>query len=338
MNVEFADPPCDELRVLGSEVNNEYGLTSVQARNVADVNGPDLNYVPTSTAAPNLPMKVPMKQRQSTIALFEGGRRRHDSRVTSRMAQSDDAVLLLRGSIVRSATPSVRTLLGWEPELCLDRSLTELFGTETYELLDELQTAAEQAGGHFATLHALPMENVDGERIWIDATIGDLRHDPEVGATVFTLHDVTDRVKLEHSIGLHDHHDPLTATPNQRMFELLLTQSIQSNEPVGVIIANVTHPDEISTDEAIVRMARRLEESLRAGDHVGRLNDGSFGLVIHRLDLENPDADMAEVALRITVSLHSIRSFVEIGSSHSCDRKVTAAQLMVEARNQATEA
>jgi PAS domain S-box-containing protein len=279
-----------------------------------------------------------MKQRQSTIALFEGGRRRQDTKVSSRFAASTDAVLLLRGSLVRSASPTVRTLLGWEPELCIGRSLTELLGTETYELLDELQTAAEGTGGHFATLHALPMENIDGERIWIDATIGDLRHDTDVNATVVTLHDVTDRVKLEHNIGLHDHHDPLTATPNRRMFELLLTQSIQTNEPVGVIIANVSHPEEIATDESLIKMARRLETSLRAGDHVGRLEDGSFGLIIHRLDLENPEADIAEVTQRITVSLHSVRSYVEIGSSHSWGRKITATQLIAEAQRQAVEA
>ncbi len=280
-----------------------------------------------------------MKQRPSTaIALFERGRRHHDSRVASRMASSYDAVLLLRGSLVRSASESVREMLGWEPELCIGRTLTELLGSNTYELLDELQTAAENAGTRFATLHALPLENIDGERLWVDATIADRRGESDVNGTILTLHNVTERVRLEASIRETDHHDPLTLMPNSRMFELLLDQSISSNEPVGVIIANVSHPTETATDEAVVRMARRLEENLRAGDHVGRIDDHTFALVIHRLDTDHPTAALEEVAQRITVSLHSIRSYVEIGTSHSHGRNATAKQLIAEAQRQATEA
>jgi PAS domain S-box-containing protein len=279
-----------------------------------------------------------MKQRQSSVALFERGRRHHDARVTSRIGPSDDAVLLLRGSIVRSASQSVRALFGWEPELCVGRSLTELLGSDTYELLDELQTAAEEAGGHFATLHALPLENVDGERIYVDTTIADRRDDSEVNGTLVTLHNVTERVRLEETIRQDDRHDPLTMIPNKRMFELLLAHSLSSREPVGVLVANVSHPDEIATDEAVIRMARRLETNLRAGDHVGRLGEGTFGLVIHRLDSDHPEADMAEVAQRITTSLHSIRSYVEIGISDSHGRNVSALQLIAEAQRNTVEA
>ncbi len=283
-------------------------------------------------------MKTTVRQRQRSIALFERGKRRHDQLVTSRLVPSSDALLLLRGSIVRSASDLVHSLLGWEPELCIGRSLTELFGTETYELLDELQTAAERAGGHFATLHALPLEDIDGERIWVDATIGDMRHDEDINGTILTLHDVTERVRLEATISEHDHHDPLTATPNKRMFELLLSQSISTNEPVGVIIANLAQRDDLPSDDDVIRMARRLETNLRAGDHVGRLDEQTFGLVVHSLDVAKPDADMAEVSQRVVATLRSGQALVEIGSSHSVGRNVSALQLIAEAQRRTVEA
>jgi PAS domain S-box-containing protein len=283
-------------------------------------------------------MKTYVRQRQRSIALFERGKRRHDHLVTTRLVPNSDALLLLRGSIVRSASDSVHSLLGWEPELSVGRSLTELFGTETYELLDELQTAAEQAGGHFATLHALPLEDIDRERIWVDATIGDMRHDEDVSGTILILHDVTERVRLEATIGDHDHHDPLTATPNKRMFELLLSQSISTNEPVGVIIATVPHHDDLPSDDDVVRMARRLETNLRAGDHVGRVDEHTFGLVIHSLDVTRVDEDIAEVIQRVVLTLRSGESRVEIGSSHSVGRNVSALQLIAEAQRRTVEA
>jgi diguanylate cyclase (GGDEF)-like protein/PAS domain S-box-containing protein len=250
--------------------------------------------------------------KQTNFSLFARGRRRTDDRLAARMSVADDAVLLLRHGQVESASQNVLMLFGWEPELCPGRTLSELFGLETYTLLDGLQTAAEAAGGHSATHRGLAVENADGDIVYVDATIADLRHDPDVGGTVLTIHDVTDRVEMERRIKQIEHHDPLTETANAAMFEVLLDRAMGSSGQVGVVIVGTTDLQEVNRehgiaigDAVLVEVARRLASVLRTGDHVARITATQFAMIVNHLDHTDPVADLSEVTERLFVVLDS---------------------------------
>jgi PAS domain S-box-containing protein/diguanylate cyclase (GGDEF)-like protein len=268
--------------------------------------------------------------KQTNFSLFARGRRQTDDRLAERMSVADDAVFLLRHGQVESASHTVLSLFGWEPELCNGRALSELFGLETYAILDELQTAAEAAGGHSATHRGLAVENIDGETVFVDATISDLRHDGDVNGTVLTIHDVTDRVEMERRIKEIEHHDPLTETANAAMFEVLLSRAMQarssggsegiSRSRVGVVVVGTPGLEEVNRqhgievgDAVLVEVARRLASVLRTGDHVSRVTNARFAMIVNRLDRNDPTTDLSEVTDRLTDVL--AKSFVINGSA-----------------------
>jgi diguanylate cyclase (GGDEF)-like protein/PAS domain S-box-containing protein len=217
---------------------------------------------------------------------------------------------MLRGAEVQSVSESVRDLLGWEPTLCVGRTLSELFGRDTYQLLDDLQTSAERAGGHLATHRGLGIEHDEGHIVWVDVTIADRRDDPEVGGALITMHDVSERVGIEQRIKSTEHHDPLTETANAAMFDVLLDRALAQGCPVGVIIVgtpglesiNHMHGSEVG-DAVLIEMSRRLAAVIRTGDYVSRVSNARFGMIVHHLADDAPTEDLAEVAQRINDTL-----------------------------------
>jgi diguanylate cyclase (GGDEF)-like protein/PAS domain S-box-containing protein len=247
------------------------------------------------------------------ISLFARARR-HSDRSTNitaeRLSATDDAVFVLRNGEVDSASHTVRDLLGLEPELCGGRTLSELFGLSAYMVLDELQTAAETAGGHLATHRGLPLEDVDGNIVWVDVTMADLRHESNVHATVMTIHDVSDRIEMERRISEIEHHDPLTETANAAMFDVLLSRALDQSSYVGVVIVGTPGLTETNEtygidfgDAVLIDISRRLASVLRTGDHVARVTNVQFAMIVHHLDDADPMRDLGEVAERLTVVL-----------------------------------
>lgn len=243
------------------------------------------------------------------FSLFARARRRSDSGLAERLSPTEDAVIVLRGSEIESVSHGIRNLFGFEPELCPGRTLSELFGLAAYARLDELQTAAETAGGHLATMRGMQLFGVD-EPLWVDVTIADLRHDPQVSGTVLTIHDATERVEVERRIREIEHHDPLTQTANAAMFDVLLERALDSGESVGLVVvgtpglveANTAHGTAFG-DAVLVEIARRLASVLRSGDHVSRVSNAKFAMIVNHLDATDPDRDLSEVTDRLALVL-----------------------------------
>lgn len=243
------------------------------------------------------------------FSLFARGRRHSDVGLAERLSATEDAVLVLRNDEIESASHAVRHLFGFEPELCVQRTLSELFGVEAYAKLDELQTAAETAGGHLATIRGMQLPG-DSQPIWADVTIADLRDDPAVRRTVITIHDARDRVEAEQRIRQIEHHDPLTQTANAAMFDVLLERAMSKGVPVGLVVvgtpglidANASHGTEFG-DAVLIEVACRLASVLRSGDHVSRVSNARFAMIVNHLDDADPARDLAEVTDRLMMVL-----------------------------------
>jgi PAS domain S-box-containing protein len=243
------------------------------------------------------------------FSLFARGRRHSDAGLAERLSATENAVIVLRGSEIKSASHGVRDLFGYEPALCPGRTLSELFGVDAYARLDELQTAAEAAGGHLATARGVQLPG-DAGPLWVDITIADLRHDPKVAGTVVTIVDCTDRVEIEKRIREIEHHDPLTQTANAAMFDVLLERAMADGQPVGLVVvgtaglaeANNVHGSNFG-DAVLIEVARRLASVLRTGDHVSRVSNAKFAMIVNHLDPADPSADLAEVTDRLSIVL-----------------------------------
>jgi diguanylate cyclase (GGDEF)-like protein len=271
-------------------------------------------------------MMVRMKTDRPTmpgrhVGLFARGRRHGDHRLASLLSSDSDTVLVLRGPVVTSASASARDLLGWEPSLCVGRSLSELLqgasdpnnGDETIDavkVIDALQDAAEAAGGHIATHRDLALTHIDGQTVWVDATIADLRHDTDVSGTIVTFHDVTERRALEARLREAEFRDELTRLANRKMLRLIAEEAVKSQQHVALVMldlaafgpVNETHGSDVG-DAVLVEVAARLSNALRAGDHVARVDGDEFALVVNGLDPDEPHVDAAEVADRVERAL-----------------------------------
>ena len=265
--------------------------------------------VPMRTRSPDRPT-VPGR----SVGLCARGRRHDDRRLASLLSSDSDTVLVLRGLVVTSASDSARDLLGWEPSLCVGRTLSELMdgpeAGDTRSIIDALQDAAEAAGGHIATHRDLPLLHVDGQTVWVDATIADLRHDSSVGGTIVTFHDVTERRALEQRVRDAEYRDELTGVANRRMLRLLLDEALQQPQHVAVLLLDIDDFGELNDeygavagDAVLVQVASRLADSLRAGDHLARVGSDEFALVVNGLDPDAPARDAAEVADRVERAL-----------------------------------
>ncbi len=288
--------------------------------------------------------------KHSNFSLFARARRHSDAGLAERLSATEDVVLVLRAGQIESASHAVRDLFGFEPALCPGRTLSELFGMDAYAKLDELQTAAETAGGHLATLRGLQLPG-ESNPVWVDVTMADLRHDQAVSGTVLTIHDATDRVEIEHRIREIEHHDPLTQTANAAMFDVLLERAMDKGVRVGLIVVGT--PGLVETNEAngsefgdavLIEVARRLASVLRTGDHVARVSNAKFAMIVNHLDDREPANDLAEVTERLMVVLDtpfaigglSARVKTTLRSAHTLDHE-SADQFIERVLNQVPE-
>jgi diguanylate cyclase len=66
-------------------------------------------------------------------------------------------------------------------------------------------------------------------------------------------------------------------------------------------------------DTVLIEMARRLASVLRTGDHVARITNVQFAMIVNHLDDRDPAGDLAEVAERVSLVLDT--PFVMDGAS-----------------------
>jgi diguanylate cyclase (GGDEF)-like protein/PAS domain S-box-containing protein len=138
-------------------------------------------------------------------------------------------------------------------------------------ILEEAIPSALQSGlwrGESAILHQ------DGSEVPVMQTI--VAHRNEQGQVLYwssVIQDFSERKRLEEQLLHLATHDVLTLLPNRALF-LDLDDFKTINDTLG-------HP---CGDDLLVQVARRLANSLRAGDTVGRLGGDEFALILEGVD------------------------------------------------------
>jgi len=111
------------------------------------------------------------------------------------------------------------------------------------------------------------------------------------GGLIFNSRDVTERVRLQAQLRHNAEHDPLTGLPNRSLFTERVRQAIggrRSTDPGTAVLfidldgfkaVNDTVGHQAG-DELLVNAARRLQESVRAGDTAARLGGDEFAALI----------------------------------------------------------
>jgi diguanylate cyclase (GGDEF)-like protein/PAS domain S-box-containing protein len=123
---------------------------------------------------------------------------------------------------------------------------------------------------------------------------------------VGTVHDVTDRKRLEERLHFQAYHDPLTLLPNRAMFLQRLEQSFSRYHRTGSIALLFLDLDRFKLindtlghdagDQLLQVVGKRLESCIRPNDVVARLGGDEFIIL---LDSVQEDWDAIAVADRI---------------------------------------
>ncbi|MDQ0695609.1 diguanylate cyclase (GGDEF)-like protein/PAS domain S-box-containing protein [Streptomyces sp. W4I9-2] len=125
-----------------------------------------------------------------------------------------------------------------------------------------------------------------GDWLHVESTVN--RHQ---GGLLLNSRDVTERVRLQAQLQHNAEHDPLTDLPNRALFTARVRQALggrRSGDPGTAVLfidldgfkaVNDTIGHQAG-DELLVQAARRLQDSVRAGDTAARLGGDEFAALI----------------------------------------------------------
>ncbi|MFI1810604.1 putative bifunctional diguanylate cyclase/phosphodiesterase [Streptomyces sp. NPDC020422] len=151
-----------------------------------------------------------------------------------------------------------------------------------------------------------------GDWLNVESTVN--RHQ---GGLIFNSRDVTERVRLQAQLRHNAEHDPLTDLPNRALFTERVRNALsgrRSSDPgTAVLFIDLDGFKGVNDrlghqagDELLIQAARRLQDSVRAGDTAARLGGDEFAALIlgdGNRDRAARECQVHEIADRLRVTL-----------------------------------
>jgi PAS domain S-box-containing protein len=238
---------------------------------------------------------------------------RSESFFRTLVKSSVDPVVILDDQLkLTFASPSLWDLLGVDPAAAVGRSLSAVIHPDDAPLLI---SAMSQRRGSEATIRTTRLRHADGGWRLIQASVRDLRDDPDVGAIVAYCRDVTPRTPVRGvdpellELALTD---PVTGLPNRAALVRRLgavQRGAGSARPAALALIGVTGLDQAEalapgSDHAVLRaLTSRLTRALRGEDWLARGKDGDFVVLV-----DGSIADAEVVASRLVANVGPLRT------------------------------
>nr|WP_255608021.1 sensor domain-containing diguanylate cyclase [Ancylobacter sp. Lp-2] len=205
-------------------------------------------------------------------------------------------------------SPSVRTLLGYEPEELVGRRAAEIVHPEDRVGFAELMRSV-RAGHLTVGVVEVRQRHRDGSWVWMEASLR-LTYDRVTGEAngyVASVRGIDRRKQEEARLEHLASHDALTGLPNRALFDQHLAQVVARLRDGGprfaVLYMDIDRFKQINdgfghrAGDAVLReVAGRLRAALAPGDVVARLGGDEFAMVLME---DGAAADTAAVAGRL---------------------------------------
>ncbi|PJK16242.1 hypothetical protein CQS04_10060 [Chryseomicrobium excrementi] len=241
--------------------------------------------------------------------------------------------------IIEYVSPSSAVIVGLSPSDYLGNHFSDFLCEEDRDEV-VLKFAEIVQHGKSLTVETKHL-HADGHFIWMEIIATPVFKEGRVVQVVTSARDISERIEYREKLAKMAFHDYLSGLPNRRLFEdrldMALKHASRHNERVGLILIdgrnfkaiNDTYGHEVG-DAVIVRLARRLEQSVRSVDTVARLGGDEFAIVLPELEDEKDATRVAERIVQIfeepcVIGAHEIAFKVDIGISvypdHTLDQK-----------------
>jgi diguanylate cyclase (GGDEF)-like protein/PAS domain S-box-containing protein len=219
---------------------------------------------------------------------------RSEAYFRSLVYSSGDAVVILDDRLqIRWTSGALERALSTDSTALLGRPLQEIVHPDDAATVSAALGAAPESTG----LLLLRLRDGEGGWRYLEASVSDLRDDPDVGAVVLSCRDMTDRLAREQALQNIAYTDPMTKLPNRAGFRQLLADAVQSAdgptptllliELDGLAAARASAGREVVRD-VVTEIGRRLRATVRGEDVVARLGGGAFAVLAVG---EDDDAD-----------------------------------------------
>ncbi|WAC26928.1 diguanylate cyclase domain-containing protein [Ancylobacter sp. SL191] len=229
-------------------------------------------------------------------------------------------------------SPSVRALLGYEPEELIGHRAIDLVHPEDRESFGALM--AEIRSGKLETgASEVRQRHKDGHWVWMEASVR-LTYDPATGAPngyVASVRDIQRRKQAESHLEYLASHDTLTGLANRAVFDQRLAEAVRQAQRDGRRFAlfcmdidgfkriNDTFGHQAG-DAVLSEAARRFQVAISDDDIAVRLGGDEFAL-IRMLDDAEPAVSATMMAERLIDAMarpilfraHEIQATLSIG-------------------------
>jgi diguanylate cyclase (GGDEF)-like protein/PAS domain S-box-containing protein len=220
----------------------------------------------------------------------------------------DVIVILGADGTTQYASPSIKRVLGYEPEKLIgDNGLALIHPGDIERSYALLAQVLSSSGAEVKT--ELRLQHADGSWCYVEVAGKNLIDHPSIGGIVVNYHDINERKAFEEQLEHQAFHDDLTDLPNRQLFVDCLEQALRrtsrrtGRKKVAVLfmdldnfkVVNDSLGHEIG-DHLLVAVGERIRESLRPEDTLARLGGDEFTVLVE--NVEEP-ADAVRVAERI---------------------------------------
>lgn len=227
---------------------------------------------------------------------------------------SDVIMIAAPTGILRYVSPAASGVYGREAEDLIGSELASLIHAEDLgRVVHEVRRfLAAPPAEEPTTRIECRFKSGTGEWLNVESTVN--RHQ---GGLIFNCRDVTERVRLQAQLQHNAEHDPLTDLPNRALFTARVRQAL-SGRRVGdpgtaVLFIDLDGFKAVNDtighqagDELLIQAARRLQESVRAGDTAARLGGDEFAALIvgeGSRDRAARESQVHEIADRLRLTL-----------------------------------